>query len=230
MIVSVIDHTGRNAMIDIQQPITTACRNPEVRRGGAFARAGRDAGYVLAMFGSSIAEFWILAACVLATAILLPTVIGALVGVASAFVLRGLAEVDRRLAGWYTGRPIRGRYRKPSQRGAIALVKTVGSDPRTWKDAGWALGNSFAGFAMATVAIVVTGLALSYITTPLWWWAVPHPHENYAVLNLGIYTVTSTSLALITSAIGLALAPLAIALNRAIAGAHARMARGALQG
>jgi hypothetical protein len=68
-----------------------------------------------------------------------------------------------------------------------------------------------------------------YIVTPVWWWAVPHPHENYVALNLGIYTVTSTGLALVTSAIGLVLLPLAIALNRHIASVHARLARRALE-
>lgn len=112
----------------------------------------------------------------------------------------------------------------------IALVKAVGRDPRTWKDAGWVLGNSVVGLALGTIGLVVTSLTISYILTPLWWWAVPHPHDNYAVLNLGIYTVTSTSLALVTSAIGLVLAPLAIALNRRIASAHARAARRTLEG
>ena len=212
-------------MINIQPAAVTEHR----RSTGAVARAGRDAGYVLAMFVQSIVGFWVLAACVMTTAILLPTVIGALVGVASAFVLRWVTDLDRRLAGWYLGRPIRGRYRRASAPGVIALVKTVGRDPRTWKDAGWVLGDSVAGLALGTVALVVTSLTISYIATPLWWWAVPDPHHNYVVLNLGVYTVTSTSLALVTSVIGLALVPVAIAVNRGIAGAHARMAGKALQ-
>jgi hypothetical protein len=197
---------------------------------GAVARVGRDASYVLAMLVLSTAGFWVLTACVISTVVFLPTVVGVLVGVASAYILRGLTGIDRGLAGWYLGRPIRGRYRRPSAPGVIALVKTVGRDPRTWKDAGWVLGNSVAGLALGTVALVVTSLTISYISTPLWWWAVPHAHGNYAVLNLGIYTVTSTSLALVTSAIGLVLLPLAVALNRRIAGAHARAARRALDG
>jgi hypothetical protein len=215
-----------NAMINIQQGNVT-----DRRRGhGAIAGIGRDAGYLLAMLVQSIVGFWVLAACVIATAILLPTVVGVLVGVASAYLLRRVTGIDRRLAGWYLERPIRVRYRRPSAPGVIALVKTVGRDPRTWKDTGWVLGNSVAGLALGTVAVVVTSLTISYIATPLWWWAVPHPHENYAVLNLGIYTVTSTGLALVTSAIGLALLPLTIALNHRIAGAHARTARRALEG
>jgi hypothetical protein len=213
-------------MINIHQAAVTAPR----RGTGAVARAGRDAGYVLTMLVLSIAGFWILAACVMATAIPLPTVVGVLVGVASAYILRGVTAVDRRLAGWYLRRPIRGRYRRRSAPGVIALVKTVGSDPRTWKDAGWVLGNSVAGLALGTTALVVTSVTISYLTTPLWWWAVPNPHDNYAVLNLGIYTVTSTWLALLTSAIGLVLLLPAIALNRRIASVHAGLARRALQG
>ena len=212
-------------MINIQQGAVTAPR----RHTGTVARAGRDAGYVLAMLVLGTAGFWVLTACVIATLVLLPTVVGVLVGVASAYILRGLTQIDRQLAAWYLARPVRGDYRRPADPGVIALVKTVSRDPRTWKDAGWVLGNSVAGLA-GTVALVVTSLTISYLSTPLWWWAVPDPHHNYAVLNLGIYTVTSTPLALVTSAIGLALLPLAIALNRRIAGVHARLARSALNG
>jgi hypothetical protein len=217
---------GRNAMINLQSTAAIDARP----RGGAVARIGRDALYVLGMLVQSIAGFWVLAACVMTTVILLPTVVGVLVGVAAAYILRWLTNLDRGLAGWYLRRPIRGRYRTPPEPGAIALVKTVGRDPRTWKDTGWVLGNSVAGLALGTVALVVTSLTISYIVTPLWWWAVPDPHHNYAVLNLGLYTVTSTPLALVTTAIGLALAPLAIALNRRIAQGHARAARRALEG
>jgi hypothetical protein len=212
-------------MINIQQAAVTTPR----RRTGAFADVGRDAGYVLAMLVLSTAGFWVLTACVITTVVLLPTVVGVLVGVASAYILRGVTGVDRWLAGWYLGRPIRGRYRRPAGPGVVALVNTVGRDSRTWKDAGWVLGNSVLGLALGTVALVVSSLTISYLTTPLWWWAVPHPHENYVVLNLGIYTVTSTSLALLTSAIGLVLVLPAIALNRRIARAHAGLARTALE-
>ena len=111
----------------------------------------------------------------------------------------------------------------------VALVRTVARDPRTRKDAGWVLANSAVGLVLGTISLIAVSLTISYITTPLWWWAVPHPHDNYAVLNLGLYTVTSTPLALITRGIGLALAPLTIALNRRLARVHARMARAALE-
>jgi hypothetical protein len=85
-------------MINIQQATVTAPR----RRRRAVAPAGRDVGYVLAMLVLSSADFWVLTACVIATVVLLPTVVGVLVGVASAYILRWLTGVDRRLAGWYS--------------------------------------------------------------------------------------------------------------------------------
>ena len=48
-------------------------------------------------------------------------------------------------------------------------------------------------------------LVINYILMPLWWWAIYDPHTQYATLNLGIYTVTSTGWALVTTALGLAL-------------------------
>jgi riboflavin transporter FmnP len=84
--------------------------------------------------------------------------------------------------------------------------------------------NSTVGFAIATAAITVTGLVLSYIAMPLWWWAINDPSKQYGTLNLGIYTVTSTGLAFVTTGIGLVLLPVAALLNRAAAAGHAGLA------
>jgi signal transduction histidine kinase len=58
----------------------------------------------------------------------------------------------------------------------------------------------------------------------VWWWVIPDPHTQYGTLNLGIYTVTSTGWAFVTTAIGLVLLPLAMLLNRGVATAHAALA------
>lgn len=77
---------------------------------------------------------------------------------------------------------------------------------------------------MATAAITVTGLALSYLLMPLWWWTINDPSTQYGTLNLGVYTVTSTGWALLTTGLGLVLLPVAALLNRAAAAGHAGMA------
>ena len=48
--------------------------------------------------------------------------------------------------------------------------------------------------------------------------------QQYGTLNLGIYTVTSTGWAFVTTALGLVLAPLAFLLNRGLATGHAAVA------
>lgn len=103
-------------------------------------------------------------------------------------------------------------------------MRAVSSDPRTWKDLGWLVVNSTVGFVIAAAAITVTTLVISYIAMPLWWWAIDDPSKQYGTLNLGLYTVTSTSLAFLTTGLGLVLLPVAAMLNRAAAAGHAGLA------
>ena len=148
-------------------------------------------------------------------------VIGVLVWLGAAYAFRGTASIDRRLAGWLRRDPLPGAYRSPESQGLLARVRTVTIDPQTWKDAGWLVGNSIIGFAVALIAISVTALVLAWITLPIWWWAIPDPHDQYATLNFGIFTVTSLGWAFVTMALGLITLPLALLLNRGIAAGHA---------
>jgi signal transduction histidine kinase len=185
------------------------------------ATAGRDFVYLLAVFCVSIIELVVWITGLALTIGLLVLIIGLFVWVATAYTFRGMATMDRRLAGWIRGKPISGVYRPPSDR---SRVRTVSADPQTWKDFGWIVLNSIFGFALATIAVAVTVVVLSYIVMPLWWWAIPDPHTQYGTLNLGIYTVNSTGKAFVTTAIGLVLLPLAVLLNHGFAAGHAATA------
>lgn len=186
--------------------------------------AGRDLLYILGVLGASIVEFVVWATGVSLTTSLLVLVIGMLVWLATVWVFRTTVGVDRRTAGWYRRSPIRAEYRQPREPGFLPRVRAVSADPRTWKDLGWLVLNSTVGFVMATAAITFTGLVIGYIAMPLWWWAISDPHTQYATLNLGIYTVTSTGWALLTTGLGLVLLPVAALFNRAAAAGHAGMA------
>jgi hypothetical protein len=186
--------------------------------------AGRDLLYVLVILAASIVEFAVWATGVSVSASLLVLVIGALAWLATAWTFRFVASVDRRTAGWYRRRPIRGDYREPRDGALLSRVRVVTTDPRTWKDLGWLVVNSTLGFVMAAAALTVTGLAIAYLLMPLWWWAISDPSKQYATLNLGVYTVTSTGWALVTTGLGLVLLPVAVLLNRAAAAGHARLA------
>ena len=186
--------------------------------------AGRDLLYVLGVLAASIVEFVVWVTGVSLTASLLILVIGLLVWLTTVLIFRVAVDVDRRTAGWYRRRPIHGDYRANYVPGFSARVRAVTTDPQTWKDLGWLVVNSTVGFVMATAAITVTGVVLSYILMPVWWWAISDPNQQYGTLNLGMYTVTSTGWAFVTTGLGVVLLPVAVLLNRAAAAGHAGLA------
>jgi signal transduction histidine kinase len=186
--------------------------------------AGREFLYLIAVFAMSIVAFVVWVTGLSLSLSLLVLIVGLAVWVGTASVFRWTASVDRRLAGWLRGRPIPGVYRAPTEPGFLPRLRAVTRDPQTWKDFGWLVLNSIVGFALALAALTVTALVAGYIAMPLWWWAIPDPHTQYGTLNLGIYTVTSTGWALVSTAIGLVLAPLALVLNHGVAKGHAALA------
>jgi signal transduction histidine kinase len=197
--------------------------NPPRRIRTLATVAGRDLLYLLAVLSMSIIEFVVWVTGLSVTLSLLILVVGLLIWLATAYAFRGTASIDRRLAGWLRGQPIPGLYRGPESKGILARVRAVTVDPQTWKDFGWSVLNSIGGFVLALFAISVSVLVLGWITAPLWWWAIPDPHDQYGTLNFGIYTVNSVGWAFVTTALGLLLAPLALAINHWLAAGHAAL-------
>ncbi len=209
-------------------PPRSVVASSRTRRGHvarAALAAGRDLVYLTGVLGMSILGFvvWIVGVSLAVSLSVL--VIGVLVWVAVAGGLRITVDLDRRLVGWYRGESLHGRYRQPVAGSVTARLKTTLTDPRLWADLRWLVLNSVFGFVAATVALTVTTEVISLIAMPLWWWAISDPHHQYATLNLGIYTVTSTGWALVTAALGLALAPIALGINRSLARVHSRVAQ-----
>jgi signal transduction histidine kinase len=201
-----------------------ASLRPMKRLAAHGATVARDLVYLTAVLCMSIVGFVVWVTGLSLTASLLVLIIGLLVWLGTAYAFRLTATVDRRLAGWLRRESIQGVYRVPADRGLLARLRAVTVDPQTWKDLGWLVLNSILGFTLALVALTATGLVIGYIAMPLWWWAIAHPSQQYATLNLGIYTVTSTGWAFLTTGIGLVLAPLALLLDRGLAAGHAGLA------
>jgi signal transduction histidine kinase len=197
---------------------STAGSSPRIRT--LAVSAARDFAYMVAVLCTSIIAFVVRVTGLSLTMSLLVLVIGFAVWLVTAYAFRATATVDRRLAGWLRRQPVPGLYRSPETGGIFARVRTVTTDPQTWKDFGWSVLNSTLGFAAAVVSLAVTSLVIGYIAMPLWWWAIPDPHTQYATLNLGIYTVTSTGWALLTTALGLVLIPVALGVNHWLAAGH----------
>jgi hypothetical protein len=204
--------------------VVVSSRGRRGRVARATGAAGRDLVYLTGVLGTSILGFVVWTVGLSLALSLSVLIIGALVWVAVAGGLRATVDLDRHLVGWYRGVPLKGRYRDQVAGSLSARVKATLADPRTWADLRWLVLNSLIGFVCATVALAVTTEVISLMAMPLWWWAISDPHHQYATLNLGIYTVTSTGWALVTAALGLALAPVALGVNRALARVHSRVA------
>jgi signal transduction histidine kinase len=186
--------------------------------------AGRDIAYLLAAFCMSIVGFVVWVTGMSVTLSLLVLIVGVFVWLGTAYAFRYTVTIDRYLAGWVRRRRVTGVYRKPPTRGVWARIKSVTTDPQTWKDFGWLVGNSAIGFAFSLAALTATAFVIGYITMPLWWWAIDDPHKQYGTLNLGLYTVTSTGRAFVTSALGLVLLPVALLINRGVTAGHSALA------
>jgi hypothetical protein len=224
--------------VDLNPPADTAAQptdqvtvphaaDPEPRHGRVRAwtkSALRDVVYCAAVFAWSIAGFTILVTGVAVTASLLFLIVGVFVWIGFVHVLRWTTWVDRRLAGWQRHQRVPASYRRPTDRGFIPYLRTLSSDPQTWKDMAWLGVTSILGFAGGLAVVTATCLAATYISMPLWYWSASHPDSEQGVTNLGIFTVDTLAKSGVAAAIGLALIPLALLLARGCAIAHAGLA------
>ena len=187
-------------------------------------RVGIDLVYLLAVLGTSVLGFCVWVGALSATLSLIVFVVGVAVWYGSVYLFRWTTWLDRRLAGWVRGEEVVAVYGSPRSGGALERLRCVTADPQTWKELGWLVLNSVAGFTMALLGLTATAVVLLLIFCPAYWWAIPDPGQQYGTLNMGLYTVESTGLAFVNTGIGLILAPLALLLNRGLVAAHSALA------
>ena len=202
----------------------TTATTPTHPAAGFAATAIRDLGYLAAVLAWSIVGFAVWVTGTTVTASVLVLVVGVFAWIAFAHTMRWTTAVDRRLAGWLLDEDVPAVYRRPSERGLIAYLKTVTADPQTWREFGWLALNSVAGFTLAVVVWTGAGVALAYTTMPIWFWAISDPAGEHGLTNLGFMTVDTVGEALAAMAAGLVLVPLVALLARAAAAGHARLA------
>jgi hypothetical protein len=186
--------------------------------------AGRDLAYLSVILALGVLDCVAWAVGVSVTASLLVLIVGIPVWLVTVSVFRHATGLDRRAAGWHRRAPILAAYREPTDQRLLVRARVVTADPQTWRDLRWLVLNSTVGVALASGAITVTGLAIGYILTPAYYWALNHPSHQYVTLNLGVYTVRNLGWAFVTTGLGLALLPIALWLNHAAAAGHARLA------
>ena len=198
---------------------------PRNTRFSAWTRSAlRDIIYCGAGFAWSIAAFTILVSGIAVTASLLFLVVGVFAWIGLAHVLRWATRIDRKLAGWQRHERVPAIYRRPAARGFMPHLRTLSSDPQTWRDMAWLAVTSIVGFAGGLTVITASGLAAAYLSMPLWYWTVSHPQRGYGITNLGFFIVDTLGEAVTTAVIGLLLTPFVLLLARWWATTHARLA------
>lgn len=184
----------------------------------------RDLAYSAAVCLWGVAAFSIVVSGLSVTVALLPLAVGVFAWGGFVHVLRWTTYVDRRLAGWQRGRPVPATYTRPAGPGWIPHLRTLTSDRQTWRDLGWLAVTSVVGFGWGLAVLTTAGLAVTYISMPVWYWAVEDPGTEYGVTNLGLVTVDTLGEAAGASVLGLLLVPLVLLFARWCAGTHARLA------
>ena len=142
-------------------------------------------------------------------------------------LLFALAYIDRAMSWIERGRmkmlgeTVEAAYRRPAKRGVWPLVKTVGTDPQTWKDLAWHLFVSIFTFAAGVVALSLWASALWAIAYPFYWSFAPHS----ALPELGSRRLDTWNFAFAVLGLGLALAIVTAWICAALSQAQVRLAR-----
>jgi signal transduction histidine kinase len=199
---------------------TAAAAAPAPHAPARLARMGNEALYLLTgLLGSTVA------CCVWVAGVTLSLTLGLLI-IGFPIVLltfatfRVLADVERRRAALVLGAPLISDYRRtPADRRIGRRVHAAAVDPQTWKDTAYLLVFSVVGCAWGTIWATLWGVALGSIVLPAWWWAMPADAE-YLGLNVDTWAEN-----LLAVAIGVALVPVAIYVQRGLALSQAHIAR-----
>ena len=150
-------------------------------------------------------------------------IVGFPIVLASFWCFRLLADVERRRAALVFGMPIASAYRPPPPDGRLASrLKTAAHDPQRWKDVAYLALHGVLGFIWGTVWIVLVGFTLGSISLPAWWWAMPESAEYLW------FTIDTWEEAVGAAALGVALLPVALLLQRPLALSQAHIAKALL--
>ena len=156
---------------------------------------------------------------------LLITLIGIPVLVLTALAIRGLSHVERARAELVCDERLVARYKEPDKPGIWERCKSILGDAQNWRDLGWAILLLPVGIAGFTIAVTAIGVVLGMVFAPAWTWAL---WDSADPPDLGVFHVTDIWTAFAATAIGIAIAPLALALVRGSAAATGALARALL--
>jgi signal transduction histidine kinase len=199
---------------------TAAASPPAPRTATRLRRIGADALYVLLGLVASIVIFVVWVTGVTLSLSLLILIIGLPIVLVTTAAFRGLSDLERRRAALVFGHPIAADYRRVPRGARFGpRLRIVTTDPQTWRDTAYLAIVSVVGFTWGTVWLVMWGTALGSITLPAWWWSMPS-EATYLWFQVDSWLENA-----IAVAIGLALIPISLYVQRGLALSQAHLAR-----
>jgi hypothetical protein len=129
----------------------------------------RAAGYLLSYLLVSGLLFAVVVTTSVATAALAVTVALAPLLIASAWVIRGCAAVDRMMLRQVFRQPVPGNYPPPAPAGLWRRGRAAWTSGATWRDLAFLTGLWVPLYALDTVVFAVWVFLLAGVTLPLWY-------------------------------------------------------------
>jgi signal transduction histidine kinase len=195
--------------------LTPPAQTPAAR----LRQIGGDALYLLTGLCTSVVAFmvWVTGVTLSLTFGLL--IIGFPIVLCTFWCLRLFADLERRRAALVFGTPLRADYRSTADRRLVARLKAAAHDPQRWKDLGYAAVHGSLGFVWGTVWLTLVGFTLGSLTLPGWWWAMPDDAQYLT------FTIDSWEESVGVAALGVALLPVTLLVQRPLAVSQAYIAR-----
>jgi signal transduction histidine kinase len=203
--------------------VSAAATAPAQTPAARLRQIGADALYLLLGLISSIVAFTIWVTGVTLSLTLGLLIVGFPVVIATFAVFRLLADLERKRAALVFGTPIVAAYRPSPADGRLASrLRSAAHDPQRWKDVAYIGLHSVVGFCWGTVWITLVGFTLASLTLPGWWWAMPDDAQYLW------FTIDTWEESVGAAALGVALLPVALIVQRPLALSQAYVARALL--
>jgi Putative sensor len=186
-----------------------------------LATVGRDFLYLVLGLPLGIATFTFAVTALALSAGLAITLVGIPLLVLTLLASRWIARFERERARLVVDEPIAAD--RPLAGGAIERSKALLRDRSAWTGAAWSVLLLPIGTAGFTVAVTLWSTALGFVTSPLWFWALPPGDDTIPLLDS-----TSAGYSALRVLIGLALLPTTATACRGLAAATGRAARAIL--
>jgi len=181
---------------------------------------GADALYLLSGFATAMVAFTVWVTGLSLSLSLGLLIVGFPVVLATFAVFRWLADLERQRAALVFGEPLISEYRRPlTDRRLAARLKAAVHDPQRWKDVAYLVLFSVIGLLWGVVWLTLWGFVIGSITLPAWWWAMPGDAQ-WLTLELDTWEQT-----LGAAAVGVAVLPVALFAQRALAASQGHLAR-----